>query len=190
MTTRDAVSARPLRADAARNRRALLDAAHRAFTEHGCSASLDDIARAAGVGPGTLYRHFPTRDDLVLAVIDDGLIAVADRADALSQSRDPLDALVMWLTEFIAQAGLYDGLATTLVGTRPNPGQTEGCRRSHGAGVALVQRAVVAHALRPDVAPDDVLDLAAAIAWVDPDQERRRRLLWLLVDGLRPATAG
>lgn len=181
---------RPLRADAARNRRALLDAAHEAFLRDGCSASLDDIARAAGVGPGTLYRHFPTRDELVLAVIDDGLIAVADTAETVVEERDSLQALVDWLDRFIAQAGLFDGLARTLVGTRPPVGQTEGCRRTYAAGVALVGRAVTAGTLRADVTADDVLDLAAAIAWLDSEPQRRRRLLLLLVDGLRPGVAG
>lgn len=188
--TQQAARSRPLRADAARNRRALLDAAHEAFVRHGCSASLDDIARAAGVGPGTLYRHFPARDDLVLAVIDDGLLALADLAETLLTQQDSLDGLVRWLGDFIAQAGLYDGLARTLVGARPPAGQTEGCRRSHEAGVALVDRAVASGALRADVSADDVLDLAAAIAWLDSDDRRSARLLQLLVEGLRPAVAG
>ena len=84
---------RPLRADAARNRQLLLNAAREAFTRHGVTASLDDVARAAGVGPGTLYRHFPTRDALVLAVIDEGLIDIHRLGTALTDAADPLDAL-------------------------------------------------------------------------------------------------
>jgi AcrR family transcriptional regulator len=72
---------RAARADAARNRRSVIDAAREAFARHGVTASLDDVARAAGVGPGTLYRHFPSRDDLILAVIDDGLAAISAIAE-------------------------------------------------------------------------------------------------------------
>src|SRR6202165_1638144 len=88
---------RPMRADAARNRQLLLVAARDAFDRHGVTASLDDIARAAGVGPGTLYRHFPTRDQLVLAVIDEGLTDIHRLGTALLDEDDPMGALPRWL---------------------------------------------------------------------------------------------
>jgi AcrR family transcriptional regulator len=111
--------ARPLRADAARNRQLLLDAARHAFDRHGVSASLDDIARAAGVGPGTLYRHFPTRDQLVLAVIDEGLTDIHRLGSALLDEDDPMGALRRWLDAYVEQAGMFDGLARTLASPPP-----------------------------------------------------------------------
>lgn len=111
-------TARPMRADAARNRRLLLDAARDAFTRRGVTASLDDVARAAGVGSGTLHRHFPTRDELVLAVIDDGLTDMHRLGIALVDAEDPLHALHHWLDSYIEQGSVFEGLARTLATPR------------------------------------------------------------------------
>ncbi|WP_192860138.1 TetR/AcrR family transcriptional regulator [Mycobacterium sp. MS1601] len=179
-----------MRADAARNRRRILDAATEAFQKSGVSASLDDIARAAGVGPGTLYRHFPTRDQLVLAVIETGLRDLAVLARKLSGTADPVTALGHWLTAYIAEAGLFDGLARSLVAPPQDddPGK-EACRAAGEAGEMLIAEAVAAGQLRADAAIGDVLDMAAAIAWVgeqpDRDDRQRDRLLRILIDGLR-----
>jgi AcrR family transcriptional regulator len=180
-----------LRADAARNRGLLLDAARDAFARHGVTASLDDVARAAGVGPGTLYRHFPTRDELVLAVIDDGLVGIHRLGTALLNKADPLDALRRWLDAFIDQGGMFDGLAKTLASPPPAAADEESsCVLARTVGAALVVRAVDAGLLRCDVDINDVLDLAAAIAWVgeQPSRgpEQRQRLLNVVIDGLRP----
>ena len=177
---------RPLRADAVRNRRALLDAALAAFQRGGVTASLDDIAKAAGVGAGTLYRHFPSRDDLVLAVIDDGLLGLAERGEGLLDAADPVAALAGWLDAFVAQAGLFEGLARTLV--NPEAGDDTTCKRSKRAGAALLDRAVTAGRLRDDVSSADLLDVAAAIAWLGDqgrDDAQRSRLLTLVIDGMR-----
>jgi len=186
-------TARPLRADAARNRRLLLEAARDAFTRHGVTASLDDVARAAGVGPGTLYRHFPTRDALVLAVIDEGLINIHRLGTALTDAADPLDALRQWLGAYIEQGSTFQGLARTLASPPPTADEDSTCHLARGAGAALVARAVDAGLLRDDVDVDDVLDMAAAIAWVGEQPERdttqRERLLRVVIDGLRPKTA-
>ena len=122
--------ARPLRADAARNRQLLLDAARDAFDRHGVTASLDDIARAAGVGPGTLYRHFPTRDQLVLAVIDEGLTDIHRLGTALLDEDDPMGALRRWLDAYVEQVNqqvtgtiglkLYKGSARVITRESPN----------------------------------------------------------------------
>jgi AcrR family transcriptional regulator len=179
-------SARPLRADAARNRRALLDAALEAFKRSGVTASLDEIARSAGVGPGTLYRHFPSRDDLALAVIDDGLLALAELGENLLTSKEPVAALTDWLNAFAAQAGLFDGLARTLV--NPEAGDDTTCKRSKRAGAALLERAVVAGEVRDDISSEDLLDITAAIAWLGDEgrsEAQRSRLLALVVDGMR-----
>jgi AcrR family transcriptional regulator len=180
-------SVRPLRADAARNRRLLLDAARDAFARDGVTASLDDVARAAGVGPGTLYRHFPSRDALVLAVIDEGLTDLHRLGAELVDSADPLDALRRWLAAYVAQAGMFEGLAATLANAPTE--SSDACRMSREAGAELVSRAVAAGAIRADVDDVDVLDLGAAIAWVGEQPERgqaqRVRLLEIVIDGLR-----
>ncbi|ORB28533.1 hypothetical protein BST38_19795 [Mycolicibacterium parafortuitum] len=183
-------AARPRRADAARNRELLLRAAHAAFTERGVTASLDDVARAAGVGPGTLYRHFPTRDALVLAVIDDGLTDIHRLGTELLAAGDPLGAVREWLRAYIEQGAIYKGLAATLA-SPPSPadGAASTCDQARKAGAALIVRAVEKGVLRADVDPDDLLDMAAAITWVgeqpDRDPARCRRLLDVFVDGLR-----
>lgn len=181
-------TSRPLRADAARNRQLLLDAALEAFRQQGVAASLDDVARAAGVGPGTLYRHFPTRDHLVLAVIDDGLEAIAAFGRSLLDDPDPVDALMRWLAAFVEQGGTFRGLAGTLVAPTA-AGDDTACRQSQLSGQALVRRAISAGLLRDDVDVGDVIDMAGAIAWVgeqpDRDAAQRERLLRILIDGLR-----
>jgi len=183
---------RRLRADAARNRQLLLDAARDAFARHGVTASLDDVARAAGVGPGTLYRHFPTRDALVLAVIDDGLIDMHRLGTSLTDASDPLDALHQWLVAYIEQGSTFQGLASTLASPPPAADEKSTCTLARAAGAALVGRAIDAGVLRDDVDADDVLDMAAAIAWVGEqpgrDAANRERLLRVIVDGLRPNT--
>jgi AcrR family transcriptional regulator len=186
--------ARPMRADAARNRQLLLDAARHAFDRHGVTASLDDIARAAGVGPGTLYRHFPTRDQLVLAVIDDGLTDIHRLGTALLDEDDPMGALRRWLDAYVEQASMFDGLARTLVTSPWAPAdEPSTCQLARSAGGALVARAAAAGLVRDDIDIDDVLDMAAAIAWVGEHPGRgadqRQRLLRVLIDGLRPANA-
>ena len=180
---------RPMRADAARNRRLLLDAALEAFTRNGVTASLDDVARAAGVGPGTLYRHFPTRDELVLAVIDDGLADIHRLGTALLNDADPVDALHRWLGAYIAQVSMFQGLAQTLASPPPAAaGEQSTCTLARSAGAALVDRACTAGLIRRDIEFDDVLDLAAAIAWVgeqpERDQRQRDRLVRVMLDGL------
>ncbi len=181
------MAARPLRADAARNRQLLLDAARDAFGSRGVTASLDDVARAAGVGPGTLYRHFPTRDQLVLEVIDDGLLGLRDLGVALLDADDPLDALLQWLTAYVEQGGVFTGLAQTLVS--PPSGASSTCQMAGAAGAALIARAAEHGLVRPDTEIGDVLDMAAAIAWVgeqpDRDGQQRDRLLRLVINGIR-----
>ena len=185
-----AAKVRPMRADAVRNRALVVDAARKAFFQFGVTASLDDVARAAGVGPGTLYRHFPTRDDLVLAVIDDGLIELHRLGVALLDDTDSMGALQQWLAAFVEQAGMFEGLARTLASPpSPTDGGSSNCQLSRRAGAALVDRAVAAGLVRRDVDFTDVLDLAAAISWVGEQPERddrqRDRLIRVVLDGLR-----
>ena len=179
---------RHLRTDAQRNRDRLLEVAHEAFEAHGVDASLDDIARRAGVGIGTLYRHFPTREALIeaLIVVDiERLVTLADEVVA----DDAADGLERWLGALARHGIMYRGLAESLVvATGADTTLGELCDRLHGAGAAVVRHAQQRGALRADVDPDDAVDLATAIAWAterDPDDRRRRRLLQIAVDGLR-----
>ena len=197
MVAVDARVTRPLRADAARNRQRVLDAARVAFAQSGVTASLDDISRAAGVGAGTLYRHFPTRDHLVLAVIDEGLREIAALGAELRDDDDPVAAFQRWLASYVAQGGMFDGLARTLVTPPEADGDgKDACRAAKAAGAHLITCAIEAGQFGADTHIDDVLDLAAAIVWVgeqpDRDERQQARLLRILVDGLRisPAQRG
>ena len=185
--------ARPLRADARRNRSRLLDAATAVFAEAGTVASLEDVARRAGLGIGTLYRHFPTRDDLIEAVIHDGVDDLVVRADELLAADDPFVALRTWLRDLVTHAASFRGLAKSMVAATCGQGRlTDACHRQEAAASALVERARGAGALRPDVRVDEVLDLVSAVAWV-AEQGRPHdsgRLLDLVLDGLRAPVGG
>lgn len=191
--TPSSAAARPLRADAARNRQSLVDAAFAAFRREGVHASLDDIAKAAGVGSGTLYRHFATRDALVLAVIDGRLDSLAGLAAELAGVDPPIEAVERWLGAYIDQAGTFQGLAGTLVGPKPAE-EAPSCHAARAGGATLIERAIAAGELQPDTVPGDLLDLAAAIAWVGEhapaDPERTQRLLLLCLAGVRTHHTG
>ncbi|CAL9412890.1 hypothetical protein SUDANB108_01697 [Streptomyces sp. enrichment culture] len=185
--------ARPMRADARRNHERLLKVAAEAFAEHGEGASLDDIARRAGVGSGTLYRHFPTRHALLEAAYLDRIQALAARADALAAELPPGEALREWLGELGAGMIRMRGLKALL-----GPAVTEGdsavataCGDAvRSAAGRLVRAAHEEGTLRRDVDPTDVLRLAHGVATAselaDGEGRHIRRYLGLLTEGLRP----
>jgi AcrR family transcriptional regulator len=183
--------ARPLRADARRNRDRLLDVARTAFEEHGTDASLDEIARRAGVGIGTLYRHFPTRDALLETLIADDLERLIELADELV-AEGGSDGVERWLSALVGHAVTFRGLADSMLGaTRAHSALGEICVRLHRAGASVVREAQRRGLVRRDIDPVDAVDLATAIAWLteaDPEEERRRALLRVAVDGLRTPT--
>ncbi|GGW85824.1 TetR/AcrR family transcriptional regulator [Streptomyces lomondensis] len=182
---------RPMRADARRNYERLLAVAVEAFAEHGEGASLDDIAKRAGVGSGTLYRHFPTRRALLEAAYLDRIEALAARADALAAERAPGEALGEWLYELGVGMIRMRGLKALL-----GPAVTEGdsavataCGDSvRSAAGRLVRAAQREGTLRPDVEPIDVLRLAHGVATAselaDGEGRHIRRYLGLLTEGL------
>lgn len=179
-----------MRADARRNRELVLEAARATFAEEGVEASLDRIARRAGVGSGTLYRHFPTRDALVLALMREGLEELARLGPELAATHPPVAALELWLAAYAAHGAGFRGLAATLVTTdlaADDPSVID-CHRAHAAGQALVEAAVEAGGVTPDVDPQDVLDLAAATAWIEEQGARgpdhRDRLLRVVLAGI------
>jgi AcrR family transcriptional regulator len=181
--------ARPRRADARRNAELLLTAAKDVFDEHGVDAPLDDIARRAGVGNATMYRHFPTRRELIVAVYAEEVTALCDRGQALLHDRAPGEALFGWLRAFIAHVAGKRALALAI----PNdPGGQRSALfdRWHSAMLAtasaLLTRAQRAGAIRADLDTADLLALANAIALTGADPGRTERLLDLVRRGTDP----
>ena len=184
--TRDADA---LRSDARENRARILAAALEALTESS-EASLNSIAARAGVGIGTLYRHFPTREALLLGVNRNEVQQLVDAAPALIETEPPLQALRSWLDRLawygMAKAGLKDALAASH--DRLNA-ETYG--PVVGALAALLEANERAGTIRPDLDPDDVLLMLGFLWRIDPDsdwQARSRRLLDITIDGLRTPT--
>jgi AcrR family transcriptional regulator len=175
---------RPQRADARRNYEKLISAAREAFAEDGTSASLEDIARRAGVGIGTLYRHFPTRQDVFESVYVEEVEALCRAADDLPNDLSPWDALVAWLHRFVLYAATKRALAETL---NHDSQVFLSCRGEiYAAGEPLLQRAQQAGEARPDTTFDDVVRLISGISvihFADPDQIER--VLGMAFDGLR-----
>jgi AcrR family transcriptional regulator len=185
--TQPALSQRPKRADARRNYDKLIAAAREAFTEKDRSASLEDIARRAGVGIGTLYRHFPTRTDLIEAVYVEEVQALCRSADDLSD-QPPWDALVGWLHRFIGYVATKHALAEELFAIAdPDSEVFQTCRVAfRGAGEPLLRRAQEAGAVRPDVSIDDVIKMVGGIAKIQgAEPETVERILSVALDGLR-----
>jgi AcrR family transcriptional regulator len=187
-----------LRADAQRNRERLLEVAARVFSQAGPDVTLEAIAKEAGVGIGTLYRHFPTREALVDAAYRNELARLCDSVDDLLVELAPDKALRAWMDHFVdymtTKRGMGDALRA-LIASGGDP-FSESRVRLTGAVAALLHAGSSAGVLRSDVAPDDVLLSLSGVslATADPAQrEQAGRLLDLLMDGLvvsrRPATA-
>jgi AcrR family transcriptional regulator len=177
---------RPKRADARRNYDKLVAAALALFTEQGTSAPLEDVAKRAGVGIGTLYRHFPTRQALLEAVYVDEVEAMARAADDLSEL-PPWDALSRWLHQYVGFAATKRALNEALLEAAPDSNVLLSCRTAiAGAGTALIERAQRAGVVRTDTNFMDVGRMVAGIAMVPTaDPEQKERLLELALDGLR-----
>jgi AcrR family transcriptional regulator len=179
--------ARPMRADAKRNRDLLLAAARDAFTEKGAEASLEDIARRAEVGVGTLYRHFPTRQDLVQAVYVEEVEALCRSAEDFADEAS-WDALVHWFNRFVdyvaTKRALVDEMLVTLGIESPV------FRTCHdaifAAGEPLLARAQQDGAVRPDVEFVDVMRLVSGVTMMrNASSDDVRRILAVALDGLR-----
>jgi AcrR family transcriptional regulator len=186
-----ATASRPLRADAQRNVQKLLDAAREAFAAEGPNAPLDDIARAAGVGAGTLYRHFPTRLALLEAVYRDNVERLCADGDRLAATEPPADALVDWLRAFVGIVSQKRGLAAALSDEGHGRQLFADCHAMINAtGTQLLDNAKAAGAVRDDVAINDVLKMVGAFAAAgeaSPEGSAlSERLLALAMDGLRP----
>ncbi|MEV4198722.1 TetR/AcrR family transcriptional regulator [Micromonospora globbae] len=174
---------RPRRADAQRNYDALVAAAREAFAENGVSTSLEEIARRAGVGIGTLYRNFPSRRELFEAVYVDEVQALSRSAGDLAHL-PPWESLVAWLNRFVAYAATKRALAEELA---HDSEVFRRCRSEiYAAGAPMLRRAQEAAAVRSDASFDDVLRLISGIvAFQFPEEGQRDRVLAIALDGLR-----
>ncbi len=182
--------ARKPRTDAQRNRERLLEAAREAFGQHGPDATLDDIARRAEVGPGTLYRHFPTRDALIEAVFRDQVEKLTAAGERYARTMKPLDALRAWMLKFIEYVV---GKLVILPAMNTVPGGStrlvEGTRGTiHTTFQGLVQRAIESGELRQGLNPDDlfrafvgVFQTTSSPGW----EASARRIVGILLDGSR-----
>jgi AcrR family transcriptional regulator len=182
------LSKRPKRADALRNYEKLVAAGREAFTEADRSASLEDIARRAGVGIGTLYRHFPTRADLVQAVYVDEVEALSESAGALASELEPWEALSAWFQRFVGYVATKQALMDELFALAERDASVlAGCRDMlHAAGEPLLRRAQEAGVVRPDVTIGEIIRMVAGIAKIPAENPAEiQRLLAVALDGLR-----
>ncbi|MFE3144446.1 TetR/AcrR family transcriptional regulator [Streptomyces scopuliridis] len=180
------------RSDARRNRQRLLDAAALAFNAEGAGASLDDIARAAGVGNATLYRHFPTRQVLITAVYDDRFRGLCAAAEEFRTTRPALEALTTWLRLVIdhitGNCGLRDAFiaAHRIDADEQTPELVEWHHLIHATAQPLLGDAQSAGHIRPDLAADELLALTTAVARAyNGEPPRADRLLSLILEGIQ-----
>jgi AcrR family transcriptional regulator len=186
---------RALRADAQRNRDAILEAAGQAFAEHGTAASLEDVAKRAGVGIGTLYRHFPTRDALVEAAYRRGVEQLCDLAAQLLVDEPADKALELWMINFVGYIATKRGLAATLKLANDTHAELFAYvhERMFGAMGSLLDSAAATGRIRSDVDGPDLIRALGGICMVSDQtgwQDQARRLVTLLMDGLRYGAPG
>ncbi|HEY0450853.1 helix-turn-helix domain-containing protein [Actinophytocola sp.] len=180
----------PARSDARRNRDHLLTAGRAVVAEQGTDASLREVARRAGVGIGTLYRHFPNREALLEALLGQGFDDLTARAAELGDNQDAGAALVTWARELAVGSTLYKGLPASVMDALHNPrsGLHASCEGIRAAAAALLTRAQRAGHIRPDLRPEELLATVSAMAWAakhaDHPDEVTDRFLSLLLEGL------
>jgi AcrR family transcriptional regulator len=191
MTKMGPQSARKPRTDALRNRERILEVAKRAFTRYGADASLDDIAKQAGVGAGTLYRHFPTRDALIEAVYRSEVEKLAAAARGFAAAMPPVEALRAWLLLFVDYIAAKHIIAPALNSVAGGPSRLyEGSRSLvQGAIEELVKRAKKSGHVRRDIDASDLLRAVIGVSYVGSGgdwQQSARRLVDILIAGSRP----
>lgn len=183
-------TARRPRADSVRNRQRLVAAAKTVFATKGASTSLDQVAREAGVGIGTLYRHFPTRDELIRAVYEQETDTLMAAAVTLRQTQDPLEALHAWLLQFVdfleAKRGMMDVLSTLIGG--PEALYSGTSDRLADAIGALMANAVKAGEIESGIEPLDLLRAIGGVANLTPGDNWRRsaaQMIDVMLKGMR-----
>lgn len=183
------------RADGERNRIRLIEAAKSAFADEGAEVALEHIAREAGVSIATLYRHFPTRDDLISAVYQQEVTALIEAANELMTKRDPVASLREWLMLFVEFLDAKHGMAAamhTLIGG-PEPLYSKTPHRLDRPVTALVSRGVADGVFRDDIEPLDLLRALSGVAHVRPSETWKRqvlRMIDLLLGGLQVKARG
>jgi AcrR family transcriptional regulator len=186
-TARQPAPPHPKRADAVRNHRKLIAAAREAFAEGGTSTSLEEIARRAEVGIGTLYRNFPTRQALLEAVYVEEVEGLCRSADDLGD-RPPWEALVDWLHRFVGYMATKQALAQELLAYVDRDADVfQGCRTQlYAAGEPLLARAQEAGAVRPDANLVEIIQMVGGIAKIQGGEpEQIEHILDIALDGLR-----
>lgn len=191
MENNDEATARPKRADARRNQRMLLDAAAAAFVDAGVDAPVRDIAARAGVGMGTIYRHFPTRADLIIAVYRHQVDACAEAGPALLAANPPFTALTAWIGLFVDFLVTKHGLAEALQSdtARFETLHTYFVERLEPVCAALLAAAAAAGEIKDDVAPYTLMRGIGNLCVTGGEDSGydAKRLVGLLLDGLRSA---
>jgi AcrR family transcriptional regulator len=186
------IAPRKTRTDAQRNRERILEVAKQAFTRSGANASLDDIAKEAGVGAGTLYRHFSTRDALIEAVYRTEVEKLAAAEKKFSESLPPIEALRAWMLLFVDYIGTKQIIGPALNSLVGGPSKLYERSRGQikGAIDSLVKRAIKSREIRKDLEPFDLLRALIGVAHVasGPDwQQSARRLVDILITGSQPS---
>ncbi|UQD77188.1 TetR/AcrR family transcriptional regulator [Bradyrhizobium japonicum] len=183
------------RADAVRNRERVLEAAKVVFNAGGPEASLEAVAKRAGVGIGTLYRHFPTREDLFEAVYRREVEQLSELAEQLKNAKDPVDALRRWLRSNVEFVATKKGMSAALALTFQSSSELAAFsmdRLTRAIG-SLLDRAVAAGQMRGDVSPEDLLRALVGMCYMHDQpgwQSSVLRMLDVFVDGLRVQPAG
>jgi len=187
-------STRKPRVDAVRNRERVLEAAKAVFSAGGAEASLEAVARAAGVGIGTLYRHFPTREDLFEAVYRREVQQLADLAEQLKQEARPIDALRHWMRSIVQFVATKKGMSAALALAVAKESDlysysSDLLMRSAGG---LLERAVAAGEIRNDISPEDLIRALVGMCYTHDQpgwQKSVLRLVDVFIDGLRKRRA-
>lgn len=180
---------KPVRADARRNVDDLLTAALSVFSKSGVDAPVREIAKAAGVGVGTLYRHFPQRSDLIKAVFRREIDACAEAAATLSQDNPPFEALRKWMNRYVDFIAAKRGLAAALHSGDPAyealPAYFE--KKLRPALQNLLDRAAEAGEVKPDLQPNELLRAVASLSTSAPDvgSDFTGNMMTLMLDGMR-----
>jgi AcrR family transcriptional regulator len=184
-------SARKPRADAQRNRERILEVAKQVFTRRGGESSMDEIAKRAKIGPGTLYRHFPSRDDLLAAVYIGEVEKLAEAQRKFSAELRPVEALRAWMLVFIDYIAAKKIIAPALDAMVGGPSQVyqQSTRVMEEAANALASRAVASGDLRPDVDPMDMLRAIYGVSSAGSTDDwpvKARRFVDIIIQGSRP----
>jgi AcrR family transcriptional regulator len=184
-------SARKPRADAQRNRERILEVAKQVFTSRGAEASMDEIARRAKIGPGTLYRHFPTRDDLLAAVYISEVEKLAEAQKKLSVELPPVEALRAWMLLFIDYIAAKKIIVPALNAMAGGPSRVfqQTSHLMDEAAKALASRAIASRDLRADVDPMDMLRAIYGVSSAgsaDDWPAKARLFVDILIQGSRP----